>query len=160
MLSRDKYCVLIILHPSHYHATYFDSGSSTTKRYANIIAVLNQALHGYHQKGGVFESTAQPQLIDNKLRRFKHITEFSCLKEQSGSEMDAFYALRHINMIIRDGAQCGLPSALQTWVEYDRRKSDMDLRKDFQCIKTKLSEVIVGNVITAGGTFHFSRRGR
>ena len=157
MLSRDKYCVLIILHLSHYHATYFDSGSSTTKRYANIIAVLNQALHGYHQKGGVFESTVQPQLIDNKLRRFKHITEFSCLKEQSGSEMDAFYALRHINMLIRDAAQLILPSALQTWVEYDKGHSDKDLRKDFQRIKTRLSEVILEDVIKVGGTFNCCR---
>jgi hypothetical protein len=158
VLSRDKYCVLIILNPSYSYATYFDSGSSTKKRYANIIAVLNQALQGYAQKGGVFDKKASifvnPQ---NKLHHFKHVTQFSCLKEQPGSVMDAFYALRHINMLIRDAAQLILPSALQTWVEYDKGHSDKDLRKDFQRIKTRLSEVILEDVIKVGGTFNCRR---
>ena len=56
MVTRDKYCVLIILSPRWSIATYFDSGSLSIKKdYEGIKGVLNDALEGYAQKGGHFE---------------------------------------------------------------------------------------------------------
>ena len=56
MLSRDKYCILIIICPKWSLAQYFDSGNLTTKKdYTRIKGVLDEALEGYAQKGGHFD---------------------------------------------------------------------------------------------------------
>ena len=56
MLTRDKYCILIVLSPRWSIATYFDSGSLDRKKdYTRIKGVLDEALEGYAQKGGPFE---------------------------------------------------------------------------------------------------------
>ena len=47
MLTRDKYCILIVLSPSWSIATYFNSGSLDRKKdYIRIKGVLDEALEG------------------------------------------------------------------------------------------------------------------
>ena len=84
MLTRDKYCILIVLSPKWSIATYFDSGSLDRKKdYTRIKGVLDEALEGYAQKGGPFEKKGEYFTSDKK-HRFRHGTEFQCIKQQPG----------------------------------------------------------------------------
>ena len=159
MLSRDTFCVLIVLNPRWSVATYFDSDSRRKKEYTRIKGVLDDAIEGYYQKGGAFENKAEVFTKDNK-HRFKHVTEFPCLKQQPGSKKDALYALRFLKGYVRDAEQLRIPSCMREWVKNDDRLTDADLREDFHRIVTKLSEIIVDDVNTSGGAFNYRGRGR
>jgi len=97
--TRDKYCILIILNPRWSIATYLDTGSSSNKKdYTRIKGVLDEALEGYAQKGGHFEqgqTNGECFSLNNK-HRFRHGTQFDCMKQKHGSVKDAFYVLHHM----------------------------------------------------------------
>ena len=53
VLSRNKYCTLVVLNPRWSSATYLDSGGLDMKEdYTKIKGVLDEALEGYAKKGG------------------------------------------------------------------------------------------------------------
>ena len=87
MLSRDEYCILIVVSPRWYVATYFDSGNLDVKKdYTRIRGVLDEALDGYAQKGGQFENKGERLTEDNR-HIFFHGTGFHCIKQKTAYEI-------------------------------------------------------------------------
>ena len=157
MLTRDKYCILIVLSPRWSIATYFDSGSLDRKKdYTRIKGVLDEALEGYAQKGGPFEKKGE-SLTNDKKHRFRHGTEFHCIKQQPGSVKDAFYVLHHIKGLVRDAEKMRMPSSLSEWTKSAGHITDDELREDFHRIQMQLSQIIVEDVNTKRGFFHNAR---
>ena len=92
MLSREKYCVTISLGPKWSSAQYFDSSNVTTKKnYNRIKGVLDDALEGYFQKGGTFDNN-RAFIKTNGKHGFRHMTEFPCIEQPTGSVKESFYA--------------------------------------------------------------------
>ena len=138
MVTRDKYCILIILSPRWSIATYFDSGSSSIKKdYDRIKGVLNDALEGYARKGGHFEKGNKFQgecLTTDQKHQFRHGTEFNCIKQNTVNNKDAFYALHHMKAFVRDTEITRLPSSFREWTKGTTKIPDAKLREDFHCI--------------------------
>jgi len=156
VLSRDKYCTLIVLSPRWSIATYLDSGS--LKDYTRIKGVLDESLEGYAQKGGHFEKDKKGECLtnDNK-HRFRHGTEFHCIKQWPGSVKDAFYVLHHIKGFVRDAEKTRWPSSLQEWSKNAGEITDSELREDFHRIQRQLSLIILEDVMEAWGSLHNAR---
>ena len=154
MLSSDEYCVLIILNPRWSVATYIDSGS--LKDYTRIKGVLDEALEGYAQKGGHFHE-GKERFTKEKKHIFCHGTGFHCIKHATGSVKDAFYVLHHIKGFVRDAEKTRWPSSLQEWTKLSGEITDADLREDFHRIQMQLSQIIVEDVMTEGGSLHNAR---
>ena len=156
MVTRDKYCVLIILSPRWSIATYFDSGSLSIKKdYEGIKGVLNDALEGYAQKGGHFEKGGKFKgeclTADNK-HRFRHGTEFGCLKQDASStNKEAFYALHYMKAFVQDTEITRLPSSFREWTKSTTKIPDAKLREDLHYIQVQLSNIIFEDVVTQGG---------
>ena len=97
------------------------------------------------------------QVRYNSRHIFWHGTGFHCIKQKSGSVMDAFYVLHHIKGIIRDAEKTGWPSSLQNWSKCAGEITDSELREDFRPIQIQLSKIILEDVMTAGGSLHNAR---
>ena len=157
MLSRDKYCILIVLSPKWSLAQYFDSGDLTTKKdYTRIKGVLDEALEGYAQKGGHFDKKGECIRTNGK-HGFKHVTTFPCVKQPADSVKEAFYVLHHLKGFVRDAETMRLPSSIREWAKMAGEINDADLREDFHRIQMKLSEIIIEDVNTSGGSLHSAR---
>ena len=101
VLSRDKYYTLITLCLKWSLAQYFDSSSTTTRKdYTRIKGVLDEAINGYAQNGGTFDKKGEC-IRGNGKYRFKHVTEFPCIKQPVGSAKEAFYAIHHLKGLVR-----------------------------------------------------------
>ena len=154
MLSRNKYCTLVVLNPRWSSATYLDSGSLDNKKdYTKLKGVLDEALEGYAKKGGPFEKKQQV-LSNDGTHRFKHVTEFCCIKQKSGSVKEAFYALHHLKGFVWDAEKTKLPSSLQEWTKCAGDITDADLREDFHRIQVQLSRIIIEDVNNHRGSLH------
>ena len=156
LLERREYCVLIILSPRWSIATYFDSGCLSIKKdYERIKGVLNDALEGYAQKVGHFEKGGKFKgeclTADNK-HRFRHGTEFDCLKQDASStNKEAFYALHYMKAFVEDREITRLPSSFREWTKYTTKIPDAKLREDFHCIQVQFPKIIYEDVVTQGG---------
>jgi hypothetical protein len=155
--TRDKYCVLIILNPRWSIATYLDTGSSSNKKdYTRIKGVLDEALEGYAQMGGHFEqgqTNGECFSLNNK-HRFRHGTQFDCMKQKHGSVKDAFYVLHLMKGFVRDALKTKLPSSIREWTKNAGKIAEDKLREDFHLIQMELSRIIYDDVVTAKGTFN------
>ena len=149
--SGQQHCVLICLNVNHSSALYLDSGSATRKNYSTIKRVLDDALNGYVAAGGAVPSRPVKKY---GMHVFSHKMEFSCVKQPSGSEKDAFYALHHMKAFVRDAQNTTLPSDLRQWAEDLGRIQDRNLRMDFFDTQEELSTIIHQQVIKTGGVFH------
>ena len=151
-MSRDKYYVTISLGPKWSSAQYFDSSSTTYKKdWARIKNVLDDALEGYFQKGGTFAKHGA-FVKSNKKHRFRHVTEFSCIKQPANSVKDYFYALHQLKGMVRDAEMMKHPDTIREWsARYAGDINDADLREDFHRIQVKLSQIIIEDVETMGG---------
>ena len=159
MLSRDTYCTLVILSPRWSIATYLDSGSLTKKKdYTSIKRVLDDALEGYAQKGGPFEKNGECLTKNTNKHRFRHGTEFHCIKQKPHSMKEAFYILHHIKGFVRDVEKTRMPSSLREWTKYAGEITDFDLRQDFHRIQMQLSQIIWEDVNTKGGVLKLQRQ--
>ena len=159
MLSRDKYCTLIVLSPRWSIATYFDSGNKCKPRnYNRIKGLLDEALEGYAQMGGHFhkEKNGERLTKDNK-HIFWHGTGFHCIKHAPGSVKDGFYVLHHIKGLVRDVETTRWPSSLQEWSKNAGEITDSELREDFHRIQRQLSLIILEDVMEAWGSLHNAR---
>ncbi|KAK1614466.1 hypothetical protein QYE76_019983 [Lolium multiflorum] len=110
MLSRDKYCTLVILCPKWSLAQYFDSSNTTTKKdYMRIRGVLDEAILGYSKNGGTFDKKGQYIRPGTKKLGFKHVFDFPCIKQPAGSIKEAFYVLHHLKGFVEDAEMMCLP---------------------------------------------------
>ena len=67
VLSRDKYCTLVVLCPNWSLAQYFDSSSTTKKKdYRRIMGVLDEAILFYSKNGGIFNEKGKFIRANNK----------------------------------------------------------------------------------------------
>jgi len=156
VLSRDKYCILVALCPRYSLAQYFDSSNTTAKKkdLTRIRGVLDEAINGYARNGGTFQKKEECRR-GNGTYRFRHVTEFPCIKQPAGSMKEAFYALHHLKGIVRDSDNLNQPARLRDWSHYMAGEiTDGDLREDFHRIQVKLSEIILEDVNTKGGSLH------
>ena len=128
------------------------------KDYSQIKGVLDEALEGYAQKGGHFEKEKKGECFtkDNK-HRFRHGTEFHCIKQKPGSVKEAFYVIHHIKGFVRDAEKTRWPSSLQEWTKSAGNITDSELREDFHRIQMQLSQIIIEDVNTSGGSFYHAR---
>jgi hypothetical protein len=155
VLSRDKYCTLIILDPKWSLAQYFDSSSTTTKKdYKRIRGVLDEAILGYSKNGGTFDKNGQYIRPDTKKIGFKHVINFPCIKQPAGSIKEAFYVLHHLKGFVEDAEMMSLPPSKRDPVKMSRQINDDDLREDFHRIQVKLSEIILQDVSNSSGLLH------
>ena len=92
-------------------ATYFDSDCQSKKDYTNIKKVLDDVLPGYARSGGTF---SRPIHRYGK-HVFAHKTMFPCVKQPPGGQKDAYYALHHMQAIVRDHNHLLLPNNLKDW---------------------------------------------
>jgi hypothetical protein len=86
---------------------------------------------------------------------FKHVTEFPCIKQPTGSTKEAFYALHHLKGFVRDAEMMNLPSSIRDWSNKMAGDiDDADLREVFHRILVKLSEIISEDVNKREGLLH------
>lgn len=123
------------------------------KDYSKIKIVLDDALDAYALKGGMIDK-GRGKVKENK-HVFTHVTEFPCVKQPSGSEKEAFYALHHMRGFVRDQHILTLPHTFRKWATDLAAIADADLREDFFRIQTQMSEIIHQDVCTSGGVFHY-----
>lgn len=158
VLSRDKYCTLIILDPKWSLAQYFDSSSTTTKKdYKRIRGVLDEAILGYSKNGGTFDKNGQYIRPDTKKIGFKHVINFPCIKQPAGSIKEAFYVLHHLKGFVEDAEMMSLPPSKRDPIKMSGEINDDDLREDFHRIQVKLSEIILQDVSNGSGLLHAAR---
>ena len=156
MLSSEDYAVLILISPRWSVATYFDSGS--LKDYTRIRSILDESLEGYAQKGGHFHKEKNGEyLTKDKKHIFRHGTGFHCLKHAPGSVKDVFYFLHHIKGLVRDIETSRWPTDLQRYLKMACEITDSELREDFHRIQRHLSQIILEDVMEAGGSLHNAR---
>src|SRR3954471_20318382 len=139
VLSRDKYCTLVILCPRRSLAQYFDSSNTTTKKdYTRIRGVLDDAILGYSKNGGTFNKKGQYVKSDTKKPGFKHVIDFPCIKQPAGSIKEAFYVLHHLKGFVEDAEMMCLPPSQRDPIKMAGEINDDDLREDFHRIQVKL----------------------
>jgi len=155
VLSRDKYCTLIVLCPHHSVAQYFDSSNTTYRKdYDRIKGVLNEAIEGYAQNGGTFHKAGEYIRPANGKHGFRHVTEFPCVKQPESSTKEPFYAIYHLKGIVRDAVSLNFPSRLRDWADTTATVNQDDLREHFHRIKVKISEIIIEDVNKKGGSLY------
>jgi hypothetical protein len=125
------------------------------KYYGNIKSVLDDALDGYALKGGIFAKGAKK--VKEGKHVFAHLTEFPCVKQPSGSQKEAFYALHHLKGFIQDQQLLTLPANLRKWAQDLATITDDDIREYFFRTQTQFSEIIKEDVITKGGNLLLPR---
>src|SRR6266480_1609638 len=158
VLSRDKYCTLIVLCPKWLLAQYFDSSSTTKKKdYKRIMGVLDEALLFYSKHGGIFHEKGKSIRADTKEPGFKHVINFPCIKQPEHSMKEAFYVLHHLKSFVTDAELMLLPPSKRDNSKMAGEISDADLREDFHRIQVKLSEIILEDVQNRTGLLHQPR---
>ncbi|KAI4972757.1 hypothetical protein ZWY2020_003682 [Hordeum vulgare] len=150
--SDDTHCTLILLSPKYSVATYFDSDRQSKKDYANIRKVLDDVLPGYAKSGGTFR---RPILRYGK-HVFTHITMFPCVKQPPDSQKDAYYALHHMQAIVRDQHHRMQPNELKDWTARFSVIQDEDIRQEFFRIQSELAEIIYQDVLARSGQFYLN----
>lgn len=157
MLSRDKYAVLIAVNPRWSIATYFDSGSSVIEKdYTRIKSVLDEALEIYARNGGTFEKNCE-FFNKNKTHKFRHVTNFPCIKEDSESVKEGFYVIHQLKGYVEEADAMRFPNKLREWTKNMGEISDADLREDFHRTQMKLSHIILQDVMATAGPLHYPR---
>ena len=131
-------------------ATYFDPDRDSKIDYTNIKKVLDDALPGYATSGGTFKRPA------HRYGRhvFTHNTTFPCVKQPSGGQKDAYYALHHMRAIVRDHNHLLLPNNLKDWAASLSAIQDADLRQEFFRIQSEFAEIIHQDVLRTSGQFY------
>jgi len=155
VLSRDKYCTLVVLCPKWSLAQYFDSSSTTKKKdYRRIMGVLDEAILFYSKNGGIFNEKGKFIRANNKEPGFKHVINFPCIKQPDDSMKEAFYVLHHLKSFVTDAEMMRLPPSMRDNSKMAGEISDADLREDFHRIQVKLSEIILEDVQNRTGLLH------
>ncbi len=158
MLSRDKYCTLVLLCPKWSLAQYFDSSSTTVKKdYKRIRGVLDEALLFYSNNGGIFAEKGKFQCPKSKKLRFKHVIDFPCIKQPDDSIKEAFYVLHHLKVLVADAEMMSLPPSMRDEHKMAGEITDADLREDFHRIQVKLTDILIEDVCNGSGVLHQSR---
>jgi hypothetical protein len=110
---------------------YLDSGSNEKKKdYTNIRTVLDNALTGYVASGG----TISRPVVRTGNHVFTHVMQFPCTKQPVGSTKDAFYALYHMEVFLRDQQNIRLPDSLKRWAQDLSIRQDTDIRESLYCV--------------------------
>jgi hypothetical protein len=135
-------------------ATYFDSERESKKDYTNIKKVLDDALPGYAKSGGTFK---RPMRRYGK-HVFTHVTTFPCVKQPTGSQKDAYYALHHMRAIVRNHNHLMLPNNLKEWAARLSEIQDEDIRLEFFRIQSELAEIISEDVLRTSGQFYLKEQ--
>ena len=111
-------------------ATYFDPNRNSMIDYTNVKKVLDAVLPGYAKSGGTFKWS----ICRYDRHVFTHVTTFPCVKQPPGGQKDAYYALYHMQAIIRNHHHLLLPNSLKAWAARLSEIQDADLRQEFFCI--------------------------
>ena len=128
---------------------------SKQKDYTSIKGVLDDALERYAQKGGNFEQgEAHECFTHDHKHRFRHATQFDCMKMKHGSVKDAFYVLHLMKVFVEDALKTKLPSSIRIWVKNAGKIAEDKLREDFHLIQMELSRIIYDDVVTTKGIFN------
>jgi hypothetical protein len=91
----------------------------------------------------------------NKNHGFRHVTEFPCIKQPTGSVKDTFYALHHLKGIVMAAEMARHPDTVREWsAKYVGDINDADLREDFHRIQVKISQIILEDVEHRGGALN------
>ena len=131
-------------------ATYFDSDCQSKKDYTNIKKVLDDVLPGYARSGATFSRPIQSY----GKHMFTHNTTFPCVKQPSGGQKDAYYALHHMRAIVRDHNHLLLPNNLKDWAARLSAIQDADIRQEFFRIQSEFAEIIHQDVLRTSGQFY------
>ena len=131
-------------------ATYFDSDRQSKKDYTNIKKVLDDVLPGYARSGGIFSRPVH--WYDKHV--FTHVTTFPCVKQPSGGQKDAYYALHHMRAIVRDHNHLLLPTNLKDWAARLSAIQDADIRQEFFRTQSEFAEIIHQDVLRTSGQFY------
>ena len=131
-------------------ATYFDLDRQSKIDYTNIKKVLDDVLPGYAKSGGTF---TRPVRRYGK-HVFTHTTMFPCVKQPPGGHKDAYYALRHMRVIIRDHNHLLLPNNLTYWATRLSAIQDADIRQEFFRIQSEFAEIIHQDVLRTSRQFY------
>ena len=131
-------------------ATYFDPDRDSKIDYTNIKKVLDDALPGYAASGGTFKRPARRY----GRHVFTHNTTFPCVKQPPGGQKDAYYALHHMQAIVRDHHQLLLPSRLTDWAASVSAIQDADIRQEFFRVQLEFAEIIHQDVLRTSGQFY------
>ena len=130
-------------------ATYFDPDRQSNVDYTNVKKVLDDVLPGYAQSGGTF---TRPIRKYGK-HVFSHNTMFCCVKQPPGGQKDAYYAIHHMQAIVRDHNHLLLPSKLKDWAASVSAIQDADIRQEFFRIQSEFADIIHQDVLHTSGQF-------
>lgn len=151
-MASENSCVVILLSPKYCQATYLDSGRANPKDYTNLKKALDNALVGLSMKGCVFKRMRKGK---GGVPAFHHLTQFACIKQPDNSVRDAYYAIHQIRALVQDEENLTLPDHFQGTAKRLAAIQDRDLRQEFYRIQELLARIIIHDVCTAGGLFHY-----
>ena len=119
-------------------------GRNSKIDYTNIKKVLDDVLPGYAKSGGTF---TKPVRRRYGAHVFAHNTKFSCVKQPPGGQKDAYYALHHMRVIVRDHHHLLLPDNLKDWATSLSAIQDTDIRQEFFHIQSEFAKIIHQDVL-------------
>ncbi|XBJ24847.1 hypothetical protein VPH35_002632 [Triticum aestivum] len=145
----DTHCTLILLSPKYSMATYFNPNCNSKIDYTNIKKVLDDVLPGYAKSRGTFTRAVR------KYGKyvFAHNTTFCCVKQPPDGQKDAYYALHHMRVIIRDHHHLLLPNNHKDWAASLSAIQDADIRQEFFRIRLEFADIIHQYVLHTSGQF-------
>lgn len=120
------------------------------KDYSNVKKVLDNALTGYHARGGKITR----EKVVQGARVFTHTTTFACVKQPAGSNRDTYYVLHHMRAYVRDQQFLTLPSQVQQWASRLSMVGDDKVREEIYDIQKCFATKIVHEVVNKSGTFY------
>jgi hypothetical protein len=127
-----------------------------TKDYNRIKGVLDEALELYANNGGTFQKNCE-FFNKKKKHKFRHVTDFACIKEDSTSVKEAFNVIHHLKGYVREADNMRFPVGLRKWIGNAGKISDADLREDFHRTQMKLSHIILQDVMATEGCLRYPR---
>ena len=85
---------------------------------------------------------------------FTHNTILQCIKQPLGGQKDAYSALHHMRVIVRDHNHLLLPNNVKDWAASLAAIQDADLRQEFFHIQSEFAEIIHQDVLRTSGQFY------
>jgi len=130
-------------------ATYLDPNRNSKIDYTNVKKVLDDVLPSYAKSGGTFTRAVRKY----GKHMFSHNMKFCCVKQPPGGQKDAYYALHHMRVIVRDHHHLLLPDNLKDWAASLSAGQDADLRQEFFRIQSEFADIIHQDVLHTSGQF-------
>ena len=117
----------------------------------NISSVLNGALSEFAQRGGNLPSKGKGH---NKMEKFKHITDISCV-QQSSNLPAGYFLCWHLALLVRIQSKfLTVEDLVKICLEIER--SPFDSMKESTRIQTFFAKIINQEVVVETGLFYSS----